>query len=139
MRPYSLDLRTKIAQAYDRQHLSHTQLAQTFGVSLSCVEKLLRRRRQTGSLAPAPHGGGHPRLCTPAAQGWLRTYVAAHPDATLQELGAALAAEQGTHLRRTTLWTELRRLGLVRKKRASMPPSRTLRGSSRPGTPSCRR
>ncbi len=42
------------------QHLGQIteQVAGLFGVSVPWIKKLLRRRRQTGSIAPKPHGGG---------------------------------------------------------------------------------
>ena len=54
MGPYSMDLRRRVAQAVDNQEGSLRQLARRFCVSLTFVTRLLRRRRQTGSLAPSP-------------------------------------------------------------------------------------
>jgi hypothetical protein len=45
--------------------MTREQVAHTFGVSRSCVQKLLRRWRETGNAAPRPHGGG--RLRTSAS------------------------------------------------------------------------
>src|SRR5262245_40312402 len=58
MRPYSMDLRQRVAQAVDRHEGSLRQLARRFGVSVSCITRLLALRRRTGSLAPKPHQGG---------------------------------------------------------------------------------
>ncbi len=63
MRAYSLDLRQKIVKAYDKGMSTQGQIAQTFGVSRSFVEKLLRRRRSTGEISSLPHGGGGQRAC----------------------------------------------------------------------------
>ena len=49
---YSLDLRQKIVDAYDRGGISQRRLAKQFGVATSFVEKLLKQRRETGSIAP---------------------------------------------------------------------------------------
>jgi len=63
-----MDLRQKILHACERRHGSQRALADLFGVSLSFVEKLLRRHRTTGDIAPKPHAGGQkPRLDTAAA------------------------------------------------------------------------
>jgi transposase len=67
MAAYSIDLRHKLVQAYKRQLGSQRALADLFGVSLSCVEKLLRRHRTTGSLAPKPHAGGQRPVLEAAA------------------------------------------------------------------------
>src|SRR5512135_1443030 len=60
MKPYSIDLRQRIAAAVDHGEGSFRQIARRFRVSLSFIARLLRRRRQTGTLEPKPHGGGHP-------------------------------------------------------------------------------
>jgi transposase len=60
-------------------------IALRFLVSLSFVARLLRRRRQTGSLDPAPHGGGQPPAFTPGDLERLRQLVQDQPDATLEE------------------------------------------------------
>ncbi|MEM9155398.1 MAG: helix-turn-helix domain-containing protein, partial [Cyanobacteria bacterium P01_F01_bin.33] len=52
MKPYSLDLRQKIVDAYDRGGISQRQLARQFNVATSFVQKLLKQRRETGSIAP---------------------------------------------------------------------------------------
>jgi transposase len=46
----------------------------------------LRRRRETGSIAPKPHGGGHPAAYAGAKLEQLRELVRQQPDATLEEL-----------------------------------------------------
>jgi hypothetical protein len=53
---------------------------------LSFVARLLRRRRQTGSLDPESHGGGHPPALDPAGRERLHDLVRQKPDATLDEL-----------------------------------------------------
>ena len=83
MKAYSLDLRQKILRAYDQRLGSQRALAALFGVSQSFVEKLLRRRRTTGDIAPRPHTGGRRALCDEAALAVVRRLVHAQPDATL--------------------------------------------------------
>lgn len=48
---YSQDLREKIWQAWQPGMGLQRQIAEYSGVSLSFMEKLLQRKRQTGSLA----------------------------------------------------------------------------------------
>jgi transposase len=83
MRTYSIDLRQKILQAYERQLGSQRILASVFGVSRSFVEKLLRRYRTTGELAPKPHAGGQRLRLGASAQALVTRVVRAQPDATL--------------------------------------------------------
>ena len=62
MKAYSVDLRTRIVEAVDRQVGSQGEVAALFEVSRTLVKKLLRQRRETGSVGPKPHGGGHRRI-----------------------------------------------------------------------------
>ena len=52
MRPYSMDLRERVAAAVDDGEGSLREIARLFRVSLSFVSRLLRRRLDTGNLAP---------------------------------------------------------------------------------------
>jgi len=51
MAPYSMDLRERVARAWDTSGDAE-EVAATFGVSRAWVHRLVQRRRETGSLAP---------------------------------------------------------------------------------------
>jgi len=51
MKTYSLDLRERVIRAYDRKVGPQAEVAKLFGVSVPWIKKLLRQRRETGSLA----------------------------------------------------------------------------------------
>src|SRR5690349_13384505 len=85
MKPYSLDLRERVAAAVENHEGSVRQIARRFRVSVSFITRLQRRHRQTGDLSPQPHGGGRPPALDEAACQRLQEAVRARPDATLQE------------------------------------------------------
>ncbi|MGE5756178.1 MAG: IS630 family transposase [Planctomycetaceae bacterium] len=114
MRPYSLDLRERVAAAVDHAEGSLRQIARRFRVSLSFVVRLLRRRHQTDSLDPKPHGGGHPPALDSAGLERLRDLVKKQPDATLDELRQRV----GVACSRMALWRALRKLKITRKKKS---------------------
>jgi transposase len=114
MRPYSVDLRQRIAAAIDHGEGSFREIARGFRVSLSFIARLLRRRRQAGTLEPKPHGGGHPPALDHQAQQRLRDLVRQQPDATLDELRQRL----GVACSRSALARALEKLGLTRKKKS---------------------
>ena len=58
MDAYSQDLRERVARACDAGEMSQAEVGEAFGVSLSFITKLLRRRRQTGSLWAKAHARG---------------------------------------------------------------------------------
>ena len=133
MAAYSSDLRQKILSAYERRLGSQRALAHVFGVSLSFVEKVLRRYRSTGQLGPKPHAGGQKPRLDAAAQACVRQMVDAQPDATLEELCTHVADTAGVRVSLATMCRLAQRLGLPRKKNHFMPRSRTRPASSRRG------
>ncbi|MGA9923459.1 MAG: hypothetical protein WBQ29_08645 [Isosphaeraceae bacterium] len=60
MRPYSLDLRERVAAAVDHHEGSIRGIARVFRVSTFFIVRLLQRRRVAGTLAPGPHGAARP-------------------------------------------------------------------------------
>jgi transposase len=133
MKAYSIDLRHKIIQAYERRLGSQRALADLFGVSVSFVEKLLSRHRRTGAVAPQPHTGGQKRRLEAAAEPVIHAAVRAMPDITLEDLCALVADAHSIRLSVPTMCRALQRLGLPRKKSRSTRVNGTRRASSRRG------
>lgn len=121
MSAYSQDLRERVVQAADIGEESRKELAEQFGVSTAWIRRLLQRRRETGSIAPKPHGGGMPAKYTGAALERLKRALAAEPDASLEEL------RDRTRVNASIMAVDraLKRLGVHRKKSRSAPPNRT--------------
>lgn len=122
---YSQDLREKIWQAHQRRMGSQRQIAEYFGVSLSFVEKLLQRKRQTGSLAAQRQGGGPPPRITAAVQEHIRQLVQQQPDITLMELAEDLHRDCHIQVSTATVCMTLQKMGLPRKKSPYTPLSAT--------------
>ncbi len=92
---------------------SAAAVAVRYAVSRSFIEKLKRRRREAGTLAPKPPAGG----CKPLLAGHddlIRETLRLKPDTTLEELRDVL----GVPVQLSTLWYYLDRLGLTYKKNA---------------------
>jgi transposase len=90
MKPYSLDLRQKIIEAYQNSEGSQRQLARRFKVSLGFIQNLLTRYRQDGTLEPRPKQNGFPPKLA-AHESLVKELVEQFPDATLKELTDTLA------------------------------------------------
>src|SRR5512135_1309842 len=86
MRPYSMDLRERIAAAVEHHEGSLRRSARTFRVSTSFLVRRLQRRRGAGTLAPEPHGGGPPPALGPGDQERLAALSREQPDATRGQL-----------------------------------------------------
>ncbi len=56
MKPYSIDLREKIVEAYQQGEGSYRQKAQRFRVSLSFIQRLIPRYQKENTLEPQPIG-----------------------------------------------------------------------------------
>jgi transposase len=114
MRPYSTDLRERVAAAVDHQEGSLRQIARRFRVSLSFVVRLLQRRRDAETLEPKPHGGGPPPALGPDDHRRLAALIEAQPDATLEQL----KQRGGFTCSLKTLWLALRQRDLTLKKKS---------------------
>lgn len=101
-RPYSEDLRERIVRAVVNG-LSRRRAAQLFDVSPSCVVKLLRRWRETGSILPAPIGAPKRSKLDPHGE-WLLQVVASESDITLEEVRLRLEQERGVSASPSTIW-----------------------------------
>lgn len=128
MKAYSLDLRERVASACDEGSQSQGEVAESLGVSVSFVTKLLRRRRESGTLAAKARGGNHKPTLDGAGLKVLRRLVGEQPDATLGELGERLKEGAGVEAREWTVCRALKKLDLPRKKSRSTPASATRRG-----------
>jgi transposase len=113
-----MDLRQRVLADCDAGLPTQT-VADKYTVSDSWVRKLKRRRRLTGSAAPATPRRPPPGWAADADR--LRDAVAGQPDLTLEELRARL----GLAYSLTTLWRATRALGLTVKKKWPGRPSRT--------------
>jgi transposase len=127
MDAYSLDLRQRIVRACNEALDSRPEIAHSFSVSLSFVNKLWRRWSETGSAAVRPKGKGPPPMLNSATLEQLRQCVEHKPDATLSELCNALAKAGGPAVSRSTMCRALRTLGLPLKKSLCMPVNATRR------------
>jgi transposase len=127
MEAYSQDLRKRVVQACDAGAETQAEVALRFGVSTAWIRKLLKRRREAGSIDPLPRGRGPQPKISGQRLKKLKTLVEQHPDATLDELRRRMRLKCA----KSTVHLALVRLGVSYKKSRSMPPSNTDRMSSR--------
>jgi len=123
MAPYSRDLRTRVLADRDAG-MASKDVAAKFRVSLSWVNRLVQRRRETGEVAPRPQTVFKTQAFA-GQEDRLRALVDAQPDRTLAELREALRSSASL----SSVWRALDRLQLTVKKN----------GTRRRTTPSGRR
>ena len=119
MKAYSQDLRERLIAAVEVGAQSRPELAETFAVSESTIDKWVKRWRDTGSVAALPFAGGRRRALKACATD-IRAEVKRQPDVTLGELCERVAAQTGVTASSSMMWRELQVLALPRKKRHSM-------------------
>lgn len=111
MAAYSMDLRQRVARAWDADPDAEA-IAAKYEVSRAWVHRLIQRRRETGSLAPRQQTTFRRRALDGDQQTKLRGLITARPDATLAELRDALPTSAAL----STLWRTIDRFGWTVKK-----------------------
>jgi transposase len=122
MEPLPGLVRRRIVELYARDK-STKEIAELFGVSRSGTRRVKQYLRERGTLEPLPRRPGRKPALTVELSERVRAHVAARPDATREQVKAAL----GLAVSVQTVGEWLRKLGLVLKKSRSAPPSRTAR------------
>ena len=131
-KPYSLDLRKRVAGFVEAGHSRHAA-ARHFDVSVSFVVKLVTALRTSGRLTAKPSGGRRHAKLDPHRM-FLLAQVGEKEDITMPELAAALEAATGTAADPASLSRWLIRNGYRFKKNPAgqrARPSRYPRGARR--------
>jgi transposase len=125
--PYSLDLRERVLRAVDESPLMIEEVAVQFNVSERVIYRWLALRKQTGSVAPKPHGGGRRAGVDETGGKLLGEWVEEQNDRTLDEYIELYEQKRAVRLSRSAMHRALVRLNLPRKKKLSALGSRTAR------------
>lgn len=116
MKPYSIDLRTRVVEAVE-SGMAREEAVRSFRVSLASLKRWLVAQRTSGTLAPRLARGGRQPSIPPEQEPLLRLQVAAFPDATLPEHAERWSAAYGTTISEWIIGRAIRRLGITRKKK----------------------
>jgi transposase len=116
MQAYSLDLRTRVVSAYKTGANTIAEIAERFSVGQTFLKKMLRQKRETGSLARLPQRAGAKKILSASHRRWLARQIADQPDATLGELQERVAKEKPVSVSPATVCRALQELQLLRKK-----------------------
>ena len=107
-KPYSRDLRVRVLAAVDGG-APREEVAETFSVSVPSIKRWLKRRRETGDVAPKPIPG-RPPLKGAALKEWLPQHLKDDPDLTLEEHREAFEEETSTKVSDATMSRAIARL-----------------------------
>jgi transposase len=120
MARYPAMVRKRIIELYEQDY-STSEIAEVFGVCESGVRRVRQRLRERGTLDPLPRTCGRRPMMTAQVQRQIREQIAAHPDATRQEIRSTLGLR--VSLQSISKW--FKRLGLPLKKSHCTRRSRT--------------
>ncbi len=125
MNAYSKDLRLRVLAAVDRNE-RWEEIVRLFGVSLATIGRYVRRRRETGEVAPWPSPGRTPHICkSPEERRALWAQLEAHPEATLERHREMWEESHSVRVSVATMSRAVRGLGWTYKKRRWEPPNGT--------------
>ncbi len=131
-KPYSVDLRERVVAAVETGGLSCHRAATQFGVGVSTAIKWVRRRRETGSVAPGKMGGHKPKSIAGEHRAWLLARMTER-DFTLRGLVAELA-ERGLKVDYRSVWSFVHAEKLSFKKNRGGWRTRSSRRGTSAGT-----
>ncbi len=126
MKAYSLDLRERVVAAYEKGKNTIAEVAAQFTVGETFLKKMLRQKRQTGSLERLPQRAGAKKVLNRTHRLWLAKQIKEQPDATLVELQTSLLEKKKKSVSPATISRELQELRLGRKKNRSSHRSATM-------------
>lgn len=116
--PTSPQLRAVIVRLRE-QGRTYQEIADTVGLGVATVNRILRLHRETGATDPAQPGGGNFSPIRGKVEAKLRALVDAMPDTTVAELAEALSKAEKLSTSRSSVQRALGRMGYSRKKRSS--------------------
>jgi transposase len=116
MKPYSVDLRRRVVQAYREGNQTLAEVAQQFRVGPNFVQRMVLKAGADQSLQPHPHRGGPQRALHGRTLLVFYRLLAADPTATLAELAQRLEQVSGVRVSAATVGLTLKRLGFRRKR-----------------------
>ncbi len=116
--PYSLDLRTKIINAYKNKEGTQKEIAKIFGVGLATVCRYWQKHCQKKDLSFAIRRHGPlPELSGNKLER-VKQLVITHPDATLDELCKYYNRNRKIKVGRSMMWRACKKLGFKVKKKS---------------------
>jgi transposase len=125
--PHPEKVRVAVVRAVEQKRMTYAETAEMLGIGVASVNRILRRHRENGSVAPKPKAGGRMSPIAGDVADELQAFVRTTPDATVREMLDALVATTGVATSLSAMKRALHRLGFSRKKRSSSRPNATSR------------
>ena len=123
-KPHPVELRQRVVD-HVAEGNTHRSTAARFKVSVKFVNDMVKLKAATGGLAPKAQGNGGGRGKLSALTDWLARRLSEKRDLTAAALAAEIMVTHGVAVRRGSVWSLLRDLGLTHKKKTCARSSRS--------------
>jgi transposase len=128
-KPHPVELRHRVVE-HVAEGNTHRSTAARFKVSVKFVNDMVKLKAVTGGLAPKAQGNGGGRGKLSALKDWVARRIAEKRDLTAAALAAEIMVTHGVAVRRGSVWSLLRDLGLTHKKRPARRRAEATRGGT---------
>jgi transposase len=128
-KPHPVELRQRVVE-HVAEGNTHRSTAARFKVSVKFVNDMVKLKASTGGLAAKPQGNGGGRGKLAGFKDWVARRIGEKRDLTAAALAAEIATTHGVTVRRGSVWSLLRDLGLTHKKRPARRRTETARGGT---------
>jgi len=133
-----IEIRKAIVRLRESERRTYDDIAAVLGIGVATVNRVLRRRRETGDVEALPRGGGNFSPIRDRIAKLLASIIREMPDATVAELTAALERRVPISTSRSSVQRALTRLGYSKKRPRSPRPSATRRSTANGDAPTAR-
>jgi transposase len=130
-KPHPLELRRRVVD-HVAEGNTHRSTGARFKVSVKFVNDMVKLQTTTGGLAPKPQGNGGGRGKLSGLKDWIARRIGETGDLTAAALAAEILTTHGIAVRRGSVWSVLRGLGLTHKKRLARGRAKAARSGGRP-------
>jgi transposase len=107
---YSQDLRERVIKSY-KEGMPKEDIVKLFRIGISTLNRWIKEYQRSGSIEAKKRTKYRKRKIEDEA---LKEYVAAHPSATLEEMGRYFKVSG------VSIWYRLKKLGITRKKKKNL-------------------
>ena len=112
---YSIDLREKIIESYEKKEGSMRKIAKRFKVSKKFVFTLIKRFKETGNIKPKISKGRKPAI-NGEGEKFIQELLTKQPDLILDEISVEYNKIFEPTVTRSTIDRTLKRMNITRKK-----------------------
>ena len=127
----SLELRTKIVEAYKNGYGSLQKIADIFGVGICTVRRCVDKARKKETLECVSYLGGRKPGVSDEELPIIEAIVKEKPESTVAQIQVSFELIQKKPLSKKMVDTALRKLNLTKKKKALWHPNRSRSVSKR--------